>query len=95
MPIEPPIVKAPPQVAAQPRKSKGSFVLENRLAMFGLLFCVTGFLGLPFLWMSHRFSHTEKIVWSIIVTIYTFILLGLTAAVCWWSYSQISQSLYR
>ncbi len=91
---EPPIVKiTSPPIVAGSSKSKMSFILDNRLAMFGMLFCVTGFLGIPFLWMSQRFSHMEKVVWSVVVTVYTLILLGLTAAVCWWSYSQISHSL--
>ena len=61
--------------------------------MFGMLFCVTGFLGLPFLWMSPKFSDSEKMVWSVVVVIYTLILIGITMAICWWSYSQISQIL--
>ncbi len=73
--------------------SKWSFILENRLAMFGMLFGVTGFLGIPFLWMSHRFSRREKMVWSVIVTIYTLLLIAGMLAICWWSYTQITRSL--
>lgn len=43
--------------------------------------------------MSETFSHTEKIVWSIVVTIYTLILIGAVVAICWWSYAQINQLL--
>jgi uncharacterized membrane protein YcjF (UPF0283 family) len=92
---EPPIVRPPPANAgpAAPR-SKWSFVLESRVAMFGMLFCVTGFLGLPLLWMSQKFTHAEKVVWSVVVVIYTLVLIGLTIAICWWSYSQLSQIMY-
>jgi hypothetical protein len=61
--------------------------------MFGMLFGVTGCLGIPFLWMSPKFSRREKIVWSILVTIYTLVLIGVAVGVCWWSYRQISQLL--
>ena len=61
--------------------------------MLFMLFCVTGFLGIPFLWMSAKFSHTEKIVWSCVVTIYTVALIAGAVAVCWWSFTQITQSL--
>jgi hypothetical protein len=91
---EPPIVCKPRQPqpsSVQP--SKWRALLDSRPAMFGLLFGVTGFLGIPFLWMSENFSHTEKIVWSIVVTIYTLILIGAAAAICWWSYTQIIQLL--
>ena len=95
---EPPIVCKPrPQPGKQqpyrgPR-SKWRALIDSRPAMFGLLFGVTGFLGIPFLWMSEKFSRTEKIVWSIVVTIYTLILIGAAVAICWWSYTQIIQLL--
>ncbi len=95
---EPPIVRtnrsvhAPPQPQG-PRPSQWAQLIESRAAMFGLLFCVTGFLGIPFLWMSSKFSRTEKIVWSIVVTIYTLVLIAIAVAICWWSYTQITQSL--
>jgi hypothetical protein len=91
---EPPIVEAQhSNSGTSGPRSKWNFVLENRLAMFGMLFCVTGFLGLPFLWMSPKFTHAEKMVWSVVVVIYTLILIGITMAICWWSYSQIRQIL--
>jgi hypothetical protein len=68
-------------------------LLESRAAMFGLLFGVTGFLGIPFLWMSPKFSRGEKIVWSIVVTVYTLLLIGFAVGICWWSYTQITQLL--
>ncbi len=97
---EPPILRpnrpAPQQPQLQPlepQRSQWSQLLESRGVMFGMLFCVTGFLGIPFLWMSSKFSRNEKIVWSIIVTIYTLILIGIAVVICWWSYTQITQSL--
>lgn len=95
---EPPIVCKPRSVpvtsAPSPApRSKWRALIDSRPAMFGMLFGVTGFLGIPFLWMSDSFSRTEKIVWSIVVTIYTLILIGVAVAICWWSYAQITQLL--
>lgn len=69
-------------------------LLENRPAILALLFLVTGFFGIPLLWMSDSFSRTEKIVWSIVVTVYTLILIGATVAICWWGYAQVNQLLH-
>ncbi|MEO8271285.1 MAG: hypothetical protein ABI557_16305 [Aureliella sp.] len=95
---EPPIVckprSAPAVSAARPASRAGwRALIDSRPAMLGMLFGVTGFLGIPFLWMSEGFSRTEKIVWSIVVTIYTLILIGVAVAICWWSYTQITQLL--
>lgn len=96
---EPPVLRGPkirtagpPPVALVPA-SRLSQLLNSRAAILGLLFCVTGFLGIPFLWKSPKFSRTEKIVWSVVVTIYTLALIAIAAAICWWSYTQISQLL--
>lgn len=60
--------------------------------MFLMLFCVTGFLGIPFLWKSQVFSQIEKIAWSLVVTIYTLALMGLTGAIVWWTYRNICEA---
>jgi len=75
-----------------PAQKKSEPLLDRqttRIVMFVVLFGVTGFLGLPALWISKSFTPSEKIFWSIINTIYTLILIGITAAICWWSYRQI------
>ncbi|GIW97100.1 MAG: hypothetical protein KatS3mg111_0433 [Pirellulaceae bacterium] len=87
--------QSPPDETApsKPLPSLREQLLEKRGTIFALLFGVTGCLGLPLLWMSPRFSRTEKIVWSVIVVLYTLLLIGGTAAVLWWSYSQIVRAL--
>jgi hypothetical protein len=97
---EPPIVtgdQPSPQAAQRTfedsRARTAGRLLNNRPAIFLLLFCVTGFLGLPLLWKSNAFSTKEKVVWSVINTLYTCILIGLTAAIVWWSYSNIRATL--
>lgn len=77
---------------ASPQPSSGRTPLldrqTTRVIVFVTLFGVTGFLGLPLLWFSRAFSRREKIVWSVINTLYTLALIGITAAICWWSYLQ-------
>jgi hypothetical protein len=63
--------------------------LHNRTIVFAMLFLVTGALGIPLLWMSPHFSKTERIVWAIVVTIYTGILLYIAYAIVMWSYREI------
>ena len=60
--------------------------IDNPYAVLALLFFVTGFLGIPILLMSRGFTPAMKVVWSIIVTIYTLILIGCTVGVLWWAW---------
>ncbi|TWT82771.1 hypothetical protein CA13_42340 [Planctomycetes bacterium CA13] len=68
---------------------KKESVAKSRGAVFAILFLVTGVLGIPLLWMNDKFSHAERIFWSIIVTLYTAALIYMAYAVCMWSYHQI------
>ncbi|MEM8733355.1 MAG: hypothetical protein AAGG44_03985 [Planctomycetota bacterium] len=77
--------------AGRQGKGKGKPVLENRLAIFLMILCVTGFLGIPILCMSPAFSKTEKWIWSIVVTIYTCILIAITAGIVWYVYSMYAE----
>ena len=67
-------------------------ILRSRVFIFAMLFGVTGFLGLPFLWMSPSFSRLEKVVWSIVNTLYTCALIWITVMICVWAYHQIALS---
>ena len=64
-------------------------LIQNKFAVLACLFLVTGFLGLPLLWMNRRFSSAERLLWAIVVTIYTLALIGLVAAIVLWCYRQI------
>lgn len=95
---EPPVVpnatpNLPGDSGVAVARSKWGGLLDSRLAILALLFFVTGILGLPLLWMSGSFSQTEKIAWSIVVAIYTLVLVGATVAICWWTYIELSQLL--
>ena len=72
-------------VETTPADSQG---LQNRLTVLAILFFVTGALGLPLLWVNRRFSIREKMIWSLVVTLYTALLIWGVAKVCWWSYQQ-------
>ncbi len=98
---EPPVVNSPvsstqPPVASRSApgdKGRFDWLLNNKPALLGMLFFVTAALGLPFLWKSKKFSSTEKTIWSIVVSIYTIVILWIFCAIMWWSYSRISESL--
>lgn len=64
-------------------------LIQSRRAVLAILFLATGALGIPLLWANTKFSNGERIFWTILVTIYTILLL---AAFCWimmWSYRRI------
>ena len=67
-------------------QSQWEQLLSNRKWILLLLFCVTGVLGLPVLWLSYAFTTTEKIVWSIVNIAYTLMLIGACAGVIYWCY---------
>ncbi|XZE22518.1 hypothetical protein SH449x_002448 [Pirellulaceae bacterium SH449] len=64
-----------------------------RLLILAMLFFVTGFLGLPVLWISKSFSLTEKLIWSIVNTIYTCALIAGTIAICVWALRPLFSTL--
>jgi hypothetical protein len=63
--------------------------LQNRTAVLGTLFLVTGALGLPLLWYSPVFSRLEKSFWTSMAVIYTSALIGVTWAILYWCYQMI------
>lgn len=76
-------------LAANAGWSLESKLLQSRIAVIATLFLVTGFLGIPLLWMNKRFSHSERIAWSILVTVYTLILIWVAITIVMWSYRRI------
>lgn len=62
--------------------------IDTPWAVLVLLFFVTGFLGLPVLWASRGFTTRMKVVWSVVVTIYTCMLIGCTGMVLWWAWTR-------
>ncbi len=98
-PIEAQLAAPPVMVSDDPSASGGvagsansagtENPLHSRLAVFGMLFLVTGALGIPLLWMSPNFSNTERVIWAIVVTIYTAVLVIGAVAIVMWSWRQI------
>ena len=74
-------------------QSRWEAAKKSRGLMLLMLFGVTAALGLPILWLSKAFSRNEKIVWSIIVSVYTVIILWIFFQIMSWSYGRISHSL--
>ena len=68
-------------------------LLNSRLLIFVMLFGVTGFLGLPILWMSPSFSRLEKYFWSVVNILYTTVLIILCVVICWWAYTRIVENV--
>ena len=66
-----------------------SSLLSNRRAILVLLWGVTGFLGLPLLWLSSKFTPAEKLLYSVLVTIYSLFLIGIAVGIVWWAYLRI------
>ncbi|MCG8648839.1 MAG: hypothetical protein MI861_03350 [Pirellulales bacterium] len=79
--------------AASPDPAPASFghqLLQSKLAVLAILFLVTAVLGIPLLWINRRFSNTERIFWSIVVTLYTLALFAIVAWILWWAYRRIA-----
>ena len=81
--------RASASVRATPRRSLDP-LLESKAAVLGVLFLVTGVLGLPLLWYSRRFAALERWFWAVVVTLYTSLLVALVVWVLYWSYRQLS-----
>ena len=64
-------------------------LIQNKLAVLACLFLVTGFLGLPLLWMNRGFSTAERLLWAVVVIIYTLALIGFVVAIVLWCYKLI------
>lgn len=79
--------------ANQPQSTTLRGLVDNRWVVLGTLFGVTAALGLPLLWASRAFSTTSKIVWSVIVLLYTILILWLFWLVVVWSYTRIVDAL--
>ena len=63
----------PAAVAAQGSAARRA--LDNPWLIVAMLFFVTAALGLPLLWISRGFSPAAKVILSIVVTIYTVVIL--------------------
>jgi predicted amidophosphoribosyltransferase len=77
---------ARPIAAADPALSGARRLIDRPWFVLMLLFCATAALGLPLLWKSRGFSRFAKLLVSLLVTVYTVLLLwafGLLMHWCW------------
>ena len=68
--------------------------LDNPWLMLGLLFFVTAFLGIPFLWMSHGFTTFWKVVITIAVLLWTALIFWLFWLIMVWSYVRVRDAVW-
>lgn len=70
-------VEVLPPITAKPAAAlvglRGESLLDNRLAVFGILL-VAGPLGLPALWFSRRFSRATKIATTVVFFLLTVVV---------------------
>lgn len=64
-------------------------LLHSRGATLSFLFLVAGVIGLPLLWVNPKFSRGERVVWSVIVLLYSLTILILAGGMLWWIYQLI------
>tara|TARA_R110002095_G_scaffold197049_2_gene176026 strand:- start:84 stop:422 length:339 start_codon:yes stop_codon:yes gene_type:complete len=81
----------PPPVA--PSDGMLQQLCDEKWIMLAMLFFVTAALGLPWLWKSRGFSKPEKKFWTVVISIYTALILWGFGAVMWWSYTRITEAL--
>jgi len=62
--------------------------VHSRGTVLVILFGVLGVLGLPVLWISRGFDRREKIFWSVMVTIYTLVLVAIAVGCVWYAWQQ-------
>lgn len=63
-------------------------VIDNPWVVLILLFFVMAILGLPVLWKSKGFTPLWKVVWSVVVTLYTALIFWLFWLVMVWCYTR-------
>jgi hypothetical protein len=67
--------------------------LDNPWLMLLMLFFVTAFLGLPFLWMSRGFTTFWKVVVTIAVLLWSWLVLWVFWLIMVWCYTRIADAL--
>ncbi len=82
-----PVKESDSNLASDVSTKPGMF--QGRAAVLGILFLVTGAIGLPLLWVSPSFSRAERIFWTIVVLLYTGALLVMAGGAIWWSYDRL------
>lgn len=78
------------EVVEPVRKSIWTDLSDNTWLLLATLFLVTGAIGIPLIFYSTRLSIFQKILLTIVVSIYTLILIGGAGWAVYWAWSVIS-----
>jgi len=76
-----------------PKSQSWRDLVDNPWLMLAMLFFVTAALGLPFLWISRAFSTRWKIVLTIVVLLWTALVLWVFWLIMAWCIPQIWEGL--
>ena len=68
-------------------------MIDKPWFVLALLFFATAICGLPLLWKSRGFSRLSKIVLSVVITLYTMLLLWGFWGIIKWCWTRIVNSL--
>lgn len=85
--------EAEPEVGAPKTASSRQSMIDKPWFVLALLFFATAICGLPLLWKSRGFSRLSKTVLSIVITLYTVLLLWGFWRIITWSWTRIVNSL--
>ena len=64
-------------------------LLQSRGAVLSFVFLVAGVVGLPLLWMNPNFSRNERVLWTVLIVMYSITLLILAGGIVFWVYQAI------
>lgn len=68
-------------------------LVNSKVTVLVLCFAVLGFFGVPLICVSKGFTRSQKIFWSVVVIVYTLILVAITAASIWFAWRQWQEIL--
>jgi hypothetical protein len=83
---------AAPEPAHAPASSRRR-LLDTPWFLLLILFGVAAVFGLPLLWYSRGFSRPMKAVLTVVVIVYTALLLWLTWLILRWCYASLARDL--
>lgn len=86
-------IEEPELESAQTRPQGWRDAVDNPWLMLAMLFFVTAALGLPFLWISRGFSTFWKVVLTVVVLVWTALILWLFWLIMVWCYTRIVDAL--
>lgn len=72
---------------------KKALLLDRPWVVLSMLFLVTLFLGFPVLWRSKGFSAQGKIVWTILVSLWSILIFYVFFVIMAWSYGRVSEAI--